>query len=66
MTADGTQRLTVPRANEILDQQVIDLERLTEQIGATGTKVDLTREEVSRTAKEVSLSSALLGVVHIR
>ncbi|GFZ46197.1 hypothetical protein JCM24511_04444 [Saitozyma sp. JCM 24511] len=46
-------RLTVPQANEILDQQINDIERLTEEISTTGKKVDVAREEVSRTAKEV-------------
>lgn len=47
----------MPQANEILDQQINDIERLTEEISTTGKKVDLAREEVSRTAKEVSESA---------
>jgi hypothetical protein len=52
------QRLTVPQANEILDQQINDIERLTEEISTTGKKVDVAREEVSRTAKEVSAGAS--------
>lgn len=57
MLTTRPQRLTVPQANEILDQQINDIERLTEEISTTGKKVDVAREEVSRTAKEVSASA---------
>ena len=42
-------------ANEVLDTQVAEIQRLTEESEAVRVRTDAVREEVARTAKEVSI-----------
>ncbi|KAL7422301.1 hypothetical protein Q5752_002947 [Cryptotrichosporon argae] len=45
-------RLTTDRANEVLEQQTAEIERLTEASGVQGARVDALRDDVGRTHKE--------------
>ncbi|WWD15623.1 hypothetical protein CI109_100045 [Kwoniella shandongensis] len=46
-------RMTIAQANETLDGQIVEMERLTDAIGSTQAQTDSTREEVARVAKEL-------------
>lgn len=54
------KRLTITQANEILDQQTVEIERLTEAIGTTSSRTDVVHEGVARGRKEVSF----VAVIH--
>ncbi|WRT67088.1 uncharacterized protein IL334_004054 [Kwoniella shivajii] len=46
-------RMTTAQANDTLEAQIGEMERLTDAISSTQSETDTTREEVSRVAKEV-------------
>ncbi|RXK36705.1 hypothetical protein M231_06012 [Tremella mesenterica] len=46
-------RLTSSQAEKVLDEQVVEIQRLTEEISTTVVETDKAREEVTRLAKEV-------------
>ncbi|WVW83168.1 hypothetical protein I302_105186 [Kwoniella bestiolae CBS 10118] len=46
-------RMTTAQANDTLDAQIVEMERLTDAISSTQSQTDTAREEVARVAKEV-------------
>ncbi|WVQ70141.1 uncharacterized protein L199_008366 [Kwoniella botswanensis] len=46
-------RMTTTQANETLDAQIVEMERLTDAISSTQSQTDIAREEVAKVAKEV-------------
>lgn len=52
--SDASQRLTINQASELLDEQIAEIQRLTDTLDTTSSKVDKAREEVAAITKEVS------------
>ncbi|KAK8870084.1 hypothetical protein IAR55_000654 [Kwoniella newhampshirensis] len=46
-------RMTIAQANETLDAQILEMERLTDAIASTQSQADSTRDEVAKVAKEL-------------
>ncbi|WWC69508.1 uncharacterized protein I206_103450 [Kwoniella pini CBS 10737] len=46
-------RMTTAQANDTLDAQIVEMERVTDALSSTQTQIDSTREEVAKVAKEV-------------
>ncbi|WWC90102.1 uncharacterized protein L201_005035 [Kwoniella dendrophila CBS 6074] len=46
-------RMTTSQANDTLDAQIVEMERLTDALSSTQSQTDTTREEVTKVAKEV-------------
>ncbi|KAK6902882.1 hypothetical protein L486_08378 [Kwoniella mangroviensis CBS 10435] len=46
-------RMTTTQANETLDAQIVEMERLTDAISSTQSQTDIVREEIAKVAKEV-------------
>lgn len=53
ITAPVSQRITTEQAEEVLDNQIVDMQNLEEEKKAVSSQVDEVREELARTAKEV-------------
>lgn len=49
----NSQRITTDQAEQILDAQIFEMQTLEEEKKAASAEVDVVREELTRTAKEV-------------
>lgn len=53
------QRLTTDEANDLLDAQIVEIQTLSDEVQAQSTRVDETKRELAKLAKEVrNLSSS--------
>jgi hypothetical protein len=57
-----TQRLTISQANQVLDDQIIEMERLNDAITETANAINTRRDEVKGTTKEVSSLFLMVSV----
>jgi len=46
--------MTVAQADILLEEQVVEIQRLTEKTASTNSQIDIVREELAKTAKEVN------------